>query len=417
MSFKKSVLENGIRVITETKESSNIISLGLWVEVGTRDEEKKGFGLAHFVEHMVFKGTKKRTAFDLAKVMEEVGGDINASTSKETTCYSVTCLKNHLALAMDVISDLVKNPLFLEEDFIKEKQVIIQEIKMSEDMYEEYIFDLFFKECFGDSFVCNPILGEEANINSLSCSELVSFYKKWYQPQNFVLSISGAVDHDQTLDLTKKYLGDLTKTNQKIQRKIPKFSPFKKIEKRGSEQVHLLIGWPTASFTDEFRFESYIVNCLIGGGMTSRLYQNIREVRGLAYSVYSYLNSFVDAGLQMVYVGTTKKNLVEVYNQIMIELKKIVQEGLTEKELASYKEQVKGQILIGAEDVENRMNSLGVNELVFQKYSSVAFIEDKINKVSMESLQKYLKMHCDYENHGIYLLGDIEESELGAWWR
>jgi predicted Zn-dependent peptidase len=413
--FKKTTLDNGVRVVTENHVAARGVAVGFWVGCGTRDEEPRLQGVSHFVEHLVFKRTKKRSAYQIARDMEAVGGDLNAFTSRESTCFHTHSLKEHLGLSIDVLSDLVSAASFHKDDFEKEKQVVIQEIHMTDEQLEDSIFDIYFQKAYGNNPLGWQILGTEKTITQMKRADVVDYYEQMYVGSNMIISVAGALEHDQVVKLIEKQFKPQI-SSQKIDfiqstRKPPKLKAFKDFIQKPSEQVHILMGLPASDFSDSMRFESYIVNTLLGGGMTSKLYQSIREERGLAYSIYSHLSTFTDSGLLMIYAGTESKNVKKVVELTEKELKRLQKNGVSRADLDLFKTQVKGQILLGADDVENRMNSLGVNEMVFGEYRSVEKVMNDIDKISLDSIHHYIEKYIDPDQLGLLLMGSFKEKK------
>lgn len=405
--FNKTTLKNGVRVLTEHHPNTRATTVGLFIPLGSRDEPHDLMGAAHFVEHMVFKGTKNRTAFDIVASLEAVGGELNAYTSREATCFHATTLREHLPLSLGVLTDLVSHATFEKEEFEKERQVILSEIDMSADDLEEYVFDLYFERVFNKHTLSKPILGTPESLKAISRKKLFDFYKLHYGGPEMIVSIAGAVDHEEAVKLVEKALGRKSKKSSNVKRKKPKPVSFQEFRYRNCEQVHVLMGQPSCGYSDKHRFESYIANAVLGGGMTSRLYQKIREKKALAYSVYSYLHAFTDSGLNMVYAGTTQKNLKKTMGAIEKEVMSLLDKGVSKKELEFFRKQVEGTILLGADDIENRMNSLGVNEMIFGEYRSVERVLDEISAVTVGSIKDYFQKYMDSEKFGIYILGDL----------
>jgi predicted Zn-dependent peptidase len=411
--YHKTLLPNGIRVVTERHPLSRAVSVGIWVETGTRDEKIADAGISHFVEHLVFKRTKTRTAYQIARELEEVGGEINAYTSREYTCYFTHALKDHLELSLDVLSDLACRPLFTKSDIEKEKGVVLQEIQMSEDNLEDYIFDLYFQKIYGATNSMGwPILGTEQSIQTMKRSQILDYFKRRYSGDRIIVSVAGAVEHEAVVRLAEKLVKPKLKRGPKAKRKKPRIIPFRQVVEKPSEQVHILMGFPAASFQDRMRFEAYIVSALLGGGMTSKLYQSVREKRGLVYTIYSQLTTFVDTGLMLIYAGARTQNAKKVIELTLEEIAKIKKNGVTERELDLFKTQVTGQILLSSDDIENRMNSLGVNEMVFGKYRPVDEIIAEINKVTAKSLDEYIDKYLDPKRMGLLLLGACPKQDF-----
>ena len=412
--YKKTVLSNGVRVITEHHPHSRAVSAGIYVDLGTRDEPEHLGGAAHFVEHMVFKGTKTRTAYDIASTLEAVGGEINAATGRESTSFTAAALREDTELCLDVLSDLVSKAQFLQKDFEKEREVILQEIDMSADQLEEYIFDLYFEEAYRGHKLAKPILGTPESLNSIDREELKRFYQSYYQGENLIVSVSGSVNHDQIVEWLEKNLKFEATPVKRNFRTVTSAQSFKRCVHKPSEQVHVILGLPNSSYNEESRFESYVINAVMGGGMTSKLYQKVREDLGLAYSVYSYLHAFTDSGLMMFYAATTTPNLTEVISIFHEEIRKIKDAGLTEERLEYFKKQVIGNIVLGADDIENRMNSLAVNEMIFGEYRSVDSTLDEITKVNPDSIKAHIDKHFDLDQSGLFLMGDLNEKQSEA---
>jgi len=406
--FNKTTLTNGVRVVTESHPFTRAVSVGVFVEIGTRDEAQSKAGLTHFLEHLVFKGTRRRSSYELAKALDAVGGELNAYTTKEYTCFHATSLKEHLPLGLDVVMDLVTSASLAVDDFKKEREVILQEIQMSKDSVEEYILDVYLEKVFAGHALATPILGTEETLMRLKRQDLVDHYKSYFRGPRVTVSVAGPIEHDQVVEMVERSLGKLAGKDKLTKRRAPRIKQVTEFIPRPSEQVHLLVGFPSCSYKSKHRFESYVVNDLLGGGVTSRFYQKVREDKGLAYSVYSFLQSFVDTGLFLTYAGTSQDNAATVLTTIRDELERFLKVGVKAPDLAMFKTQVKGQILLGAEDMENRMNSLGVNEMVFQSYKPVDAIIDEIEKVSLASVRDYVRKYFDLDRVSLMVMGDMQ---------
>ncbi len=417
--FQKTTLSNGVRVVTESHPFTRAVSVGVFVQVGTRDEPESKAGLTHFLEHLVFKGTRKRSSYELAKALDAVGGELNAYTTREFTCFHATSLKEHLPLGLDVVMDLVTGATLGLDDFKKEREVIVQEIQMCKDNLEEYILDVYLEKVFAGQDLAIPILGTEESLAALKRSDLVRHYQANFTGPRIIVSVAGPVEHDQVTEMVERSLGRLKSRNRTLKRKVPRVRHIEEFIPRPSEQVHLLVGLPSCSYKSKFRFESYVVNDLLGGGVTSRLYQKIREDKGLVYSVYSYLQSFVDSGLFLTYAGTAAKNAAQVLKIMKAELHKFVDQGVKASDLATFKTQVKGQILLGAEDMENRMNSLGINEMVFGQYRPIDEVIQDIDEVSVRSTRDYVRKYFNIDEMSLMIMGDLQPAEalklLNVW--
>lgn len=410
--FQKTVLENGIRVVTESHRYANAVSTGVFVETGTRDEKPEEAGLTHFLEHMVFKGTRRRSAFGIAKELEAVGGDLNAYTTQEYTCFHATTLREHLDLQLDVLCDLMLNATFDRKELEREKQVVLQEISMTADNPEEYVFDLFYDEIFGSHQLGRPILGTEKSVSSFQRSLLKRFYETRYTNKNIVVSCAGNVDHEEVVKKVEKLLGGMKRRMSDRKRRKPRMTPLRRVVTKESEQVQIVVGLPAASFRDQQRFEAFIVNGLLGGGMTSRLYQSVRERRGLAYTIYSQLVTFTDVGTIAIYAGTDAKHVGTVLGVIEKVLMDLTRKKISESDLKLFKTQVRGGILLGADDVENRMSSLGINEMIFGEYRPVDRVVEEIDSVTTKSVRDYVQRTIDLDSAAVMIMGPVGPGDL-----
>lgn len=414
MRFKKTVLPNGIRVVSELHPSSRAVSLGVWVLTGTRHENTKQAGMSHFLEHLVFKGTKTRSAYQIAKSLEALGGELNAYTSREHTCYYALVLKDHWEKGMEVLADLVTNMKVSRENFILEKSVILQEIGMSDENLEELIYDYYFERSLPKSSLGKPILGTEASISQTTMKSVTEFYKENYSGSHLIVSATGNIDHQDLVEAVQKYLGKKPKGRPLVKNKKPKHKAIRAVIEKPSEQLHLLFGFPVTSFKDRLRFEAFIVNALLGGGMTSKLFQSVREKRGLVYSIYSTLNTFTDYGCINIYAACDQKNVKSVFKNVGAELRRLKKYKISHHDLQMYKTQVKGALLLGSDDIDNRMNSIAVNEMIFEKYKSIDEVIAEIDQVSTKSVKEFIDKYLDQNAVSCILLGK-GASELKDW--
>lgn len=404
-SYKKSVLPNGVRVVTEQHAHSRSVAVGVWVLTGTRDEAKEEIGVSHFVEHLVFKGTKKRNAYQIAKSLESLGGDLNAYTTREYTNYHCLVLKEDWKTGLEVLSDLVCNMKLSKKDFELEKKVILQEIAMSDDTPEEIIYDYLFEGIYKNHPLGRQILGKSETIEKMTQKRVFEFYRRFYQGKNLIISAAGPIDHDQFVIECQKLFRTRKKFVVPKNRRAPRWLVSRRLYEKDMEQAHILVAFPTTSFNDKYRFEAFILNALLGGGMTSKLFQAIREKQGLAYSVYSSLNTNMDSGSITIYAGTDTKNIKKVIDIIAENLRKVKKNGFKKSELDLFKTQVRGQILMGSDDIENRMSSLGLNEMIFEQYRSVEKVMAEIDEVSETSMNQYLKDHLDLKKISVMIMG------------
>lgn len=412
--FKKTILPNGVRVVSEFHPQPRAVSIGIWVETGTRDENADQAGISHLIEHLVFKGTKTRTAYQIARSLEALGGDLNAFTTKEHTCYHALVLKQHWLTALDVVADLVCSMQISRKDFLLEKGVILQEIAMSDDSHEEYVHDAFFDRVYGKHPLARPILGTVKSITESTLGGVMSHYREMYNGSNLVVAAAGAIDHQELVDAVAEKLRTKKKSRKQSKRRAPRWISSRDVIERDGEQVHCLLGFPAPSFKDKQRFEAFILNACLGGGMTSRLFQAVRERKGLVYSIHSSLNTFVDCGQITIYAGAESEKVREVIEIVAREVRKVKKQGISRSDVEMFKTQVIGGILLGADDVDNRMHSLGVNELVFGKYRPVDEIVAEIENVSEDSVDRYLRERLKPEQMAGVLLGP-RVRDLGSW--
>lgn len=368
------------------------------------------------------------------------------------TCFHASTLREHLHLSVDVLCDMITQALCRPEDVEKERDVILQEMDMSAEMLEDHIFDLYFQEAYPENSLGRPILGTPESLQNIKAEDLKNFYNENYRGSHLIFSIAGDVRHSDVVHQIKKYFEDhkgvmdpiissdpLTgpsvssssamgpfelpspsseaKKNRKnrsvlSQRETPRLSGFRKIVQKSSEQAHILLGFSSTAYVDDFRFEAYILNAVLGSGMTSRLYQKVREDKALVYSIYSLLQSFTDTGLLLIYAATSPENVKEVLGYIKEEVDRIIQEGISNDDLEIFKTQVIGSIVMGSDDVENRMNSIAVNEMIFKKYKSVDAIVEEVQRVTKETLLQYIQTYFDWKNSGAIIIGDVNDKSI-----
>ena len=403
--YRKTVLPNGVRIITEEIEHVRSAAIGVWVGAGSRDEREGYEGISHFMEHMFFKGTERRTARELAESLEAVGGQLNAFTTKEYTCYYVKVLDEDLDLAIDVLSDMFFHSLFDEKEIEKEKNVVIEEIKMYEDSPDELIHDIFSEYVWNEHPLGKPILGTEESIGALSREKIMSFLSEHYAPDNVVIAVAGKIKHEDVVAKLTDQFGTFKRGGRRVLEGTPLGQKVEYYQKKDTEQMHILLGVPGLGQDDDDIYAMHIFNNILGGGLSSRLFQEIREQRGLAYSVYSYHATYVDAGLFAVYAGTSPKNTKEVIECILQELKEIRQQGISESELARTKAQIKGGLYLGLEAVSSRMSRLGKTELTYNRVLSPEEVVGKLEKVTLEDVSRLIGRLWQREKISIMTLG------------
>lgn len=403
--YQKTVLPNGVRVITEEIDYVRSVSIGLWVGAGSRDEREGNEGISHFIEHMLFKGTKNRTARELAESLESVGGQLNAFTTKEFTCFYAKVLDENLDLSIDVLSDMFFNSLFDEKEIEKEKKVVIEEIKMYEDSPDELIHDLFSEYVWNDHPLGKPILGTEESIHGLSREKILDYLGHHYAPDNLVVAVAGKISHEDVLKKLTPIFGEFKRGGKRILEGTPKEQAIQRYNTKDTEQMHLIIGVPGLGQDDEDIYPMHIFNNILGGGLSSRLFQEIREQRGLAYSVYSYHSTYVDTGMFAIYAGTTPSNTQEVVECILAELQEMRSNGITADELAKTKAQIKGGLYLGLESASSRMSRLGKTELCYDRVISPEEMVEKLEKVTLEDVKRVMNRLWVKDKLSLVMLG------------
>lgn len=380
-------LANGVRVVSEHITYVQSASVGLWVGVGSRDEQDKIRGISHFIEHMLFKGTGRRTAREIADEVESRGGHLNAFTGKETTCYETRVLAEDVALACDILTDMFRNSLFDREEMEREKRVVIEEIKMYEDTPEEMVHDVFEQTLFGKHNLGQPIIGSEKTVSGLSRDDITGYIEAQYRPDRIVLAAAGNLEHSELVALAERALGDLNGTTPDRKDKVPHASgKSKQVRKRDVEQVHFVMGTQGYSKSDKNRYSLSILNNVLGGNMSSRLFQEIREKRGLAYSVGTYGRSYQDGGYFCAYGGTSPDTYEQVLDLTRKEFANVRKNGLTEDELRKAKTQVRGAIVLGMESMNARMNRYGDSLLSYGRVIPIDEVLKEYEAVSHDTI-------------------------------
>ncbi len=404
--FNRTILDNGIRVVTEKITPFRSISIGLWVNVGSRDERPNESGLCHLIEHMVFKGTKKRTAKEIAQSLESIGGHLNAFTSREQTCYYARVLDEHLPQAVDVLADLIENSLLNPADLEKEKKVILEEIKDVQDNPADLVHDLYAQNLWRDQPLGQPVIGSKETVSAFQRRDLVDFIKRGYTAESLVVAASGNVSHERLVELIRKKLKLKSNHNPGQDfRKAPQAHRTVKLIRRKTAQTHICLGVPAFRFAHPRRQALTLLNIILGGGMSSHLFQSIREKLGLAYSVYSFVDFFEDTGTWGIYLATETGQVQKAVLQAMRELKRVKKKALSRKELEHAKAQVKGNIVISMENSSTRMNRLARNELYLKKYVSLDQTMAEINRVNSEDIQTVAQELFQNDNFTAVVLG------------
>jgi len=383
--FHKIQLENGIRVVSFPMPEMRSVSVGLWIEAGSRHETLENNGVSHFIEHLLFKGTETRTARKIAEIFDSIGGQINAFTGKEATCFYTKTLSNYLELSLDVLSDIFFHSLINPEEMELEKSVVIEEIHMYEDSPEEIVHDLVTELAWKKS-LGYPILGPVDNIQNMTRKDVVDYKTLHYTPNRVVIAVAGNYDQKELDKLVRKYFSDWQAAHSKVSYEENEFHAGEQFIQRDTEQAHFCISYPGLKSRDELSYSALALNNILGGGMSSRLFQEIREKRGLAYSVYTYITSYKKEGLFTIYGGINPENYTKVNALLNAEIEKILHQQPSAQEIKNAKEQLKGNFLLGLENTTSIMSYIGKSELLWKEIETFDEVIEKIEKIDDESI-------------------------------
>jgi predicted Zn-dependent peptidase len=412
-NIRREVLPNGLTVITEQMQHIRSISIGIWIKTGSRDEDLQWNGISHFVEHMVFKGTKHRSAEDIARQVDSIGGNMDAFTAKECVCFNVKVLDSHFPIAMDVLSDLVLNPVFDSHDITRERGVILEEIKMDEDSPDYLVHEIFTQNFWKDHPLGRPILGTKDTVKRFERDPVLDFYAQRFGPNNLIISAAGNLNHDNFIELVSRHFQHMKPVKNGFHSPRPTIVPrIIMRNKKSLEQVQICVGVPSHPIAHERRHASYILNTILGGGMSSRLFQNIREKQGLAYAIYSDLNPYRDTGCLSVYAGTSRESASKVVQCIVSEFRKLKAEPVPEEELRRCKDQLKGSLMLSLESSTSRMSNLARQEMYFERFYSMDELLEKIESVTAEEVQKLATEFFHTESIAITVLGNLNGLKL-----
>jgi predicted Zn-dependent peptidase len=410
---KQDVLPNGLVVITEQMEHVRSVSAGIWLRSGSRREPAEVNGLSHFIEHMVFKGTRRRTAEEIAREVDRIGGMLDAFTSKEMVCFNTRVLDEHLPRAFDVLSDMLLEPKFALEDIDREKSVILEEIRMTQDNPEDLVHELFTQNFWNPHALARPILGTPETVSTFDRGMLDSWFPRWYAPNNVVITAAGRLDHSQFVDLVAQRFGKLTPSPKAAAESVPRPAPHITLCKKNElEQVHICIGVAALPMSDRRRFAVSVLNNVLGGGMSSRLFQNIRERQGLAYAIFSELNAYKDAGMLSVYAGTSIETAPKVVECVMEEFRRLKDEPLTAEELRRSKDHLKGSTLLALEGTGQRMNSLARYHLYFNRHFTPEELIALLENVTPEDVQEVAREFFQQAGIAASVVGNLNGFQL-----
>jgi predicted Zn-dependent peptidase len=412
-NLRRTVLPNGLIVLTERMDHLRSVAMGVWVKSGSRCEPAETNGISHFVEHMLFKGTRSRTAQHIAREMDSIGGNLDAFTGKETICFNVKSLAEHVPIALDVLTDLVLNPTFAAADIERERGVILEEIKIDEDNPDVLVHELFTQSFWKDHPLGWPILGTSKTVTGLDREKLLAYHGDRFHGGNIVFSAAGNLDHDRFAEEVAAKFSGLAGGETLHELAAPAASARIVLRnKKSLEQVQICLGVPAPPITDDSRYVALILNTVLGGGMSSRLFQTIREERGMAYSIYSELSPYRDTGTLLVYAGTSAGKALEVVDLILAEFRNLKQTPLTHEELTRAKDQLKGNILLGLESSNSRMANLARQEMYFHNFFTVDEIIARIDEVEAAQVQAMAQRLFDPERIAVTLLGRLDGVKL-----
>jgi predicted Zn-dependent peptidase len=411
-AHEKGVLPNGIRVLTERMPHVRSVSVGIWVGTGSRREPDDRGGISHLIEHLVFKGTATRSAQDIARAMDSVGGQMDAFTTKEHTCFYVQVLDEHLPFAVDLLTDILLHPLFDAEELEREKSVVLQEIKMVEDTPDDIIHDIFAEQIWADHPLGRPILGTRDRVSGFGRESVLDYFREEYVPPAIIVSVAGNVEHEAVLDLFARAFEGFQRAPMERPDTPPRMSAGVHIVSKTLEQVHVVMGFPGLPHAAPERYALFVLNDIIGGSMSSRLFQEVRERQGLVYSIHSGAQSYLDTGLLYLYAATDPANFSKMLKAILKELRELKKHGITEDELGRAKDHLKGGLMLGLESTSSRMNRLAKHEMHFGTFLSMDAMLAAIAGVRLEEVQALLGQLLDEEHLALTTLGPLDRRNL-----
>jgi predicted Zn-dependent peptidase len=412
-TIHREVLPNGLTILTEQMDHIRSVSLGIWLKAGSRNEEPEVNGISHFVEHMVFKGTEHRTAEDIAREVDSIGGNMDAFTGKEMVCFNIKVLDEHLPIAVDVLGDMVLHPVFDEIEVGRERGVIIEEIKMDEDDSNSLVHEIFTQNFYKNHSLGRPILGTKETVKKFDQAKTFDYYRSKFVPENMVISAAGHVPHEVIVDLLSREFGQLPPGKQPLVDAPPKInSRIILRNKKALEQVQICIGVPSYRVNHPKRFVAYVLNTLLGGGMSSRLFQNVREKQGLVYSIFSELNPYKDTGCLAVYAGTSRESAPKVVQSVLHEFREIKAGALPEEEVKRAKDQLKGSLMLGLESSGSRMSNLARQEMYHDHFMGMDEMIARVEAVTREEVVQSANQMFVQDDIAVTVLGNLNGLKL-----
>jgi predicted Zn-dependent peptidase len=412
-NIRREVLPNGLTVISEEMKHIRSVCIGIWIKTGSRDEELEWNGISHFLEHMVFKGTKHRTAEDIARQVDSIGGNMDAFTAKECICFNMKVLDDHLPIAMDVLSDLVLNPTFAVNDIARERGVILEEIKMDEDSPDYLVHEIFTQNFWKDHPLGRPILGTKDTVKKFEQEPVSNVYQQRFIPGNIIICAAGSLKHEHFVEVVTSHFQNMQPGTNGFHSTRPEIVPRIVLRnKKSLEQVQICMGVPSHPIAHENRYASYILNTVLGGGMSSRLFQNIRERQGLAYAIYSDLNPYRDTGCMSVYAGTSRESADKVVQSVVSEFRKLKNELVPDEELRRAKDQLKGSLMLSLESSTARMSNLARQEMYFERFFGMDELIERIEGVTAEQLKQLAEEFFQPDSIAVTVLGNLDGFKL-----
>jgi predicted Zn-dependent peptidase len=411
-AYRKSALPNGIRVVTERMPHVRSVAVGVWVETGSRHEPDQRGGVSHLIEHLVFKGTATRSAEAIARTMDSVGGQMDAFTTKEHTCFYVQVLDEHLPLAVDLLTDILLHPLFNADELEREKQVVLQEIKMVDDTPDDLIHDLFAAQVWADHPLGRPILGTRELVNAFGRDTILSHFIEEYVPRSIIIAVAGNVTHDEVMELFGAGFNGFGRAPVTRSYRPAVITPGVNIVHKTLEQVHLVMGFPGLHHSAPERYALFLLNDVIGGSMSSRLFQEVRERQGLVYSIHSGVQAYVDTGTLYLYAASDAANFSKVLKSILKEIRDLKKTGVTEEELRRSKDHLKGSLMLSLESTSSRMNRLAKHELHLGSFLTMDAMLAAIDGVKHEEVQALITELLDEERLALTTLGPLDRRNL-----
>ena len=410
--YRKTTLANGLRIVSESIPYMSSVSLGIFAGTGSRHETPAEQGVSHFIEHLMFKGTHRRSAKDIAEMVDDVGGQLNAATDRENTCYYIKVLPEHLSLGMDILSDMLLNSKFADVDVEKERQVVLEEISLYEDSPDELIHDLHMNSLWPGHALGRNILGTRETIAAMNRQAIIDYRMRHYVPDNLVIAAAGNLTHEQLVELSQLYWADVSGKSQTVVDLTPTFVAARLLQEKDIEQLHVCLGTHGVAHDSPQYYASHVLNTILGGGVSSRLFQSIREDRGLAYSVCSYPSSFRDTGLMTIYAGVSPENsreVIEITNAILSDIRL---NGVRPDEIKRAKEQLKAGLMFSMESSASRMSRVGRAEISSREYLSPEKLAAKVDAVSLEQLFELAQPLYQPETTCMTALGPVEAAGL-----